>query len=48
MIVAGVMSGTSLDGVSVAAVALRGAKWELLEFLEVPYPERLRARILAV
>lgn len=48
MIVAGIMSGTSLDGVSVAAVRLRGAKWELLEFQEKPYPEKLRARLLAV
>lgn len=48
MIVAGIMSGTSLDGVTVAAVDLKGRKWELLEFFTVPYPKALRERLLAV
>lgn len=48
MIVAGIMSGTSLDGITVAAVDLRGRKWELLEYLTVPYSKKLRERILAV
>ena len=48
MIVAGIMSGTSLDGITVAAVDRRGAKWDLLEYATVPYPKKLRERILAV
>ncbi|MFN0100809.1 MAG: anhydro-N-acetylmuramic acid kinase [Bryobacteraceae bacterium] len=48
MIVAGIMSGTSLDGVTVAAVDLRGKRWDLLEYLTLPYPKKLRDRILAV
>lgn len=48
MIVAGIMSGTSLDGITVAAVRLQGKRWELLEFHTTPYPKKLRDRILAV
>ncbi|MBM3786494.1 MAG: anhydro-N-acetylmuramic acid kinase [Acidobacteria bacterium] len=49
MIVAGIMSGTSLDGVNVAAVELNGSKgWKLLEFQSKPYPKKLRERLLAV
>ena len=48
MIVAGIMSGTSLDGITVAAVDRRGAKWDLLEYVTTPYPRKLRERLLAV
>jgi anhydro-N-acetylmuramic acid kinase len=48
MIVAGIMSGTSLDGITVAAVDLKGRNWQLLEFFTVPYPKALRERLLAV
>lgn len=51
MLVAGVMSGTSGDGVDVALVAIRGRGWqrrvELLAFATHPYRARERARILA-
>jgi anhydro-N-acetylmuramic acid kinase len=48
MIVAGIMSGTSLDGITIAAVDLKGKKWDLLEYTTLPYPRKLRDRILAV
>ena len=48
MIVAGIMSGTSLDGITVAAVDLQGSKWNLLEYTTLPYSKKLRDRILAV
>lgn len=48
MIVAGIMSGTSLDGITVAAVDWTPRKWQLLEYTTVPYPKKLRERILAV
>jgi anhydro-N-acetylmuramic acid kinase len=48
MIIAGIMSGTSLDGITVAAIDRTGKKWELLEYLTVPYPRKLRDRLLAV
>lgn len=48
MIVAGIMSGTSLDGITVAAVDLRGKSWKLLEYQTVAYPKSLRERLLAV
>lgn len=48
MIVAGIMSGTSLDGITIAAVDLNGSKWNLLEYTTVPYPKPLRERLLAV
>lgn len=48
MIVAGIMSGTSLDGVTIAAVELRGTGWNLLEYHTAPYPAKLRNRLLAV
>jgi len=51
MLVAGIMSGTSGDGVDVALVAIRGRGWqrkvELLAFAGYPYSGRERARILA-
>jgi len=48
MRVAGIMSGTSLDGITIAAVELRGKSWNLLEYTTVPYPRKLRERLLAV
>jgi anhydro-N-acetylmuramic acid kinase len=48
MKVAGIMSGTSLDGVTIAAVELKGPKWKLLEFKTQAYPKGLRERLLAV
>jgi anhydro-N-acetylmuramic acid kinase len=48
MIVAGIMSGTSLDGITVAAVDVRGRNWTLLEHVTVAYPRRLRERLLAI
>ncbi|MBM3725621.1 MAG: anhydro-N-acetylmuramic acid kinase [Acidobacteria bacterium] len=48
----GVMSGTSLDGVDVAVVDLRGEGWNtrarLVAFSSKPYPRKVREAILAV
>lgn len=46
MIVAGIMSGTSLDGVDVAIVEMPGGR--LLEHRSMAYPAALRQRLLAV
>lgn len=46
MIVAGIMSGTSLDGIDVAIVDMPKAK--LLDFRSRAYPAALRRRLLAV
>src|SRR4051794_34177379 len=46
MRVAGIMSGTSLDGIDVAIVEL--PKLRVVKFLSVPYPAKIRARLLAV
>ena len=50
MIVAGVMSGTSADGIDVALVRMsesRGASFELLGHAEYPYPKKVRTAVLA-
>ena len=47
MRVAGVMSGTSLDGIDVAIVEIRGRRIETVGFQSTPYPEAVRAAILA-
>jgi anhydro-N-acetylmuramic acid kinase len=47
VIVAGVLSGTSLDGIDVALVELRPRARRLLTFATLPFPAELRARILA-
>ncbi len=40
------MSGTSLDGIDVAVVEMPGVK--ILRFYSVPYPKRIRERLLAI
>jgi anhydro-N-acetylmuramic acid kinase len=50
MIVAGVMSGTSADGIDVAIVRMKarpGNKFELLGHAEYPYPKKVRTAVLA-
>src|ERR1019366_7303117 len=52
MIVAGVMSGTSLDGIDVAIVDIRRERGQLriqpLAFRSDPYPKPVREALLAV
>ena len=50
LIVAGVMSGTSADGINVALVRMRGrvgTNFELLGHAEYSYPKKVRSTILA-
>jgi anhydro-N-acetylmuramic acid kinase len=50
--VIGLMSGTSADGIDAALVDVSGEaddlKWEVLAFVEMPYPESVRQSILAL
>ena len=46
MRVAGVMSGTSLDGIDVAIVEIRGQRIHTVGFQSTPYPEAVRATLL--
>ncbi len=48
MRVAGVMSGTSLDGIDVAIVEIGGRRVETIGFLATPYSEAVRSAILGV
>lgn len=48
MRVAGVMSGTSLDGIDVAIVEIQGRRMETIGFQSTPYSAETRAAILAV
>ncbi|MCC6591300.1 MAG: anhydro-N-acetylmuramic acid kinase [Bryobacterales bacterium] len=48
MIVAGIMSGTSLDGIDVAVVDCRASSYKMLGFHTEPYPRNVRQAILAV
>ncbi len=48
MIVAGVMSGTSLDGIDVAIVDIRGKRIRPLAFHSTPYPKPVREALLGV
>lgn len=48
MRIAGVMSGTSLDGVDVAVVDIAGKKIRTVTHATMPYPPATRERILAV
>src|SRR5258706_1390515 len=51
MIVAGIMSGTSADGINVAIVRMLGSgaslRFHLLGHSEYPYPAQVRSRVLA-
>jgi len=42
------MSGTSLDGIDVAIVDIRGRRIQPVAFHSIPYPERVRQSILGV
>src|SRR5579871_3498221 len=48
MRVAGIMSGTSLDGIDVAIVDIRGRRIEPVAFQSTPYETRVRQAILGV
>ena len=52
MLVAGVMSGTSVDGIDVALVEIRGsdlsATVNVAGFHEIPFPDGVRGEVLAV
>ena len=48
MRIAGVMSGTSLDGIDVAIVDMRGREVKTIGFTSTSYPESVRAAILEV
>jgi anhydro-N-acetylmuramic acid kinase len=48
MRIAGIMSGTSLDGIDVAVVEIRGRQVNTIAFRSTPYPKRVREAILAV
>ena len=48
MRVAGIMSGTSLDGIDVAIVEIRGRGVRTIGFQTAPYPPAVRKSILAV
>ncbi len=48
MKVAGIMSGTSLDGIDVAVIEIRGRRWKLLSTSFTPYPKNVREAILGV
>lgn len=48
MRVAGVMSGTSLDGIDVAIVEIRGKKIQTIAFRSTPYPVEVRQALLNI
>jgi anhydro-N-acetylmuramic acid kinase len=48
MRIAGIMSGTSLDGIDVAIIEMRGRRIETIGFESRPYPEEVRRAILGV
>jgi anhydro-N-acetylmuramic acid kinase len=48
MRVAGIMSGTSLDGIDVAIVEIRGRSVETIGFTSTAYPAAVRAAVLGV
>lgn len=48
VLAAGIMSGTSLDGIDAVVVEIDGAPIHTLGFVSVPYPAEVRAALLAV
>ena len=48
MIVAGIMSGTSLDGIDVALVEIKGKRIEMLAYHSAAYAPEVRGALLAV
>jgi len=48
VLAAGIMSGTSLDGIDAALVELNGARINTLAFHTAPYPKEVREALLAV
>jgi anhydro-N-acetylmuramic acid kinase len=48
MRVAGIMSGTSLDGIDVAVIDIRGRRFDVVGFKSFPYPDEVRRRLLGV
>ena len=48
MRVAGIMSGTSLDGIDVAIVDIAGQRVKTIGFTSTPYPGKVREAILGV
>ncbi|MEO8125853.1 MAG: anhydro-N-acetylmuramic acid kinase [Bryobacteraceae bacterium] len=48
MRVAGIMSGTSLDGIDVAVIDITGSKFDVIAHSSVPYSQKMRDQILAV
>lgn len=48
MRVAGIMSGTSLDGIDVAIIDFAKRQFEVVEHRSVPYPAKIRERLMAV
>lgn len=48
MRVAGIMSGTSLDGIDVAVIDIDEEGFNTAGFISVPYPDEVRAALLAV
>ncbi|HKD07013.1 MAG TPA: anhydro-N-acetylmuramic acid kinase [Bryobacteraceae bacterium] len=48
MRIAGIMSGTSLDGIDVAVVDIKGRRIETAAFRTTPYSQSVRSRILSL
>lgn len=48
MRVAGIMSGTSLDGIDVAIVDIKGKRFQTVALRTTPYPEAVRQELLGV
>lgn len=48
MRVAGIMSGTSLDGIDVAIIDIDDDGFDTVSFVSVPYPDEVRAALLGI